>query len=112
MSRSSLVIVAIAVLCTASPCAAAPSPTPKTAASAKPKRVPGFAARVHVPTTTTTRVTAADCSSRGAAVVPPNNALGPNGASPSQTLVSVPISGSSVSSVTHNAQIADVCRRQ
>jgi hypothetical protein len=109
MFRSSLAVVAL--LLSVTPCVAA-SPTP--AANASPRTVRqagGFSTTIRRPAGTTA-VSGAACNRRSPGANGSQGTLGPNGASTSQTLISVPIGGGNVASATQQHQISEACAHQ
>ncbi len=112
--RLAILIQLASLLVGAGPALAATAPSPSPGARAKPKvqQSPRFTTRVHIPTGTNTRVSSAACNRRTVGVNPPPNQLGPIGARGSQTLVAVPINGSTVAQSTADQQISEVCAHQ
>jgi len=112
--RFAAALAVLSLVAGASPGLAAPTPTPTAATRAEPKarQSPRFSTRVHLPTSSTTRVSSAACNRRTVGVHPPTNQMGPNGANGSQTLVAVPIGGSNVAQATTDQQITELCAHQ
>lgn len=113
MSRIPLAVIAAICSITAMPAAASPSPTPAPhqAASPKPRKTPVFSSKVTVPPANG-NVSAADCRRHNTTVATGGGTMGPNGASKSQTLVTVPVGGSGAAAASRAEQINEACNKQ
>jgi hypothetical protein len=77
--------------------------------SPKPIRHPAVLSnKLHRPANSSSHVSSAACNRRAAGPGTPG-ALGPNGASASQTLVAIPIGGGNVATATQQQQITEAC---
>ncbi len=101
------IVVAAVFLASAGGGAAASTPTPIPSPKATKPAV--FSNKIHSPTGRSSRVSGADCNRRTVAAAPAGGQLGPNGASTSQTLIAVPISGGDPAAATREQQISEAC---
>jgi hypothetical protein len=109
MTRSSIAIVAATMLAFATPAAAEQSPGPAPSGFGHAAR---FSSKVQLPDGAVSSVSSSACSRSTVTVNNSQGALGPNGATKSQTLMAVPIGGGNVSSTTTQQQIFEACAQQ